>query len=73
MKAPLGLAFSIVAIALLSGCAGTREMTSTQPVQWEDLTREQQYIAYVERNAKRRGINLTWVNPPRFSPQSEKK
>lgn len=73
MKAVPGLAFSIVAIALLSGCAGTREMTSTQPIPQQELTPEQQYIAYVERVAKRRGIQVTWVNLPRLPKKDEQK
>lgn len=37
------------------------------------MTAEQQYIAYVERIAKRRGIQLTWVNPPRIEDKAASK
>lgn len=72
MKASLRIAAVSFAAMLLGACAGTREMTSTgapasEPKAQPELTSDQQYIAYVERIAKRRGIHLTWVNPPKTS------
>lgn len=67
MNTMLRLAIASSVLTLLAGCAASREMTSSPPPAQRELTAEQQYIAYVERIAKRRGIHLTWVNPPRFS------
>jgi hypothetical protein len=55
--------------AMLSACAGTQQMTSTNPPPAEplvesEMTRDQLYVAYVERVARRRGIQVMWVNPP---------
>lgn len=72
MKARLHLVLASFALVLLAGCAGTHQMTSTAPEPQRELTREQQYITYVERNAKRRGIHLTWVNPPQFAEDDKK-
>jgi hypothetical protein len=57
---------------LLGACAGTQEMTSTGAPAPDlqdrpEPTSDQLYIAYVERIAKRRGIHVTWVNPPKTS------
>lgn len=70
MKASLRIAAVPFAVMLLGACAGTQEMTSTgapanQPQDQPEPTADQLYIAYVERIAKRRGIHLTWVNPPK--------
>lgn len=64
------------AVVFLGACAGTQEMTSTGSPASEtqdkpELTADQRYIAQVERIAKRRGIHVTWVNPPR-SPDKKK-
>lgn len=68
MKALLRIAAISFAVMLLGACAGTREMTSTgAPASQPELTSEQLYMAHVERIARRRGIDLTWVNPPRAS------
>jgi hypothetical protein len=72
MKASLRIAAVSFAVMLLGACAGTQQMTSTgapasEPQDQPELTSEQLYIAYVERVARRRGIHLTWVNPPRTS------
>ncbi|WP_368562227.1 hypothetical protein [Pseudoxanthomonas sp. UTMC 1351] len=70
MKASLRIAAISFVVMLLGACAGTQEMTSTgapasEPQAQPELTSDQLYIAYVERIAKRRGIHLTWVNPPK--------
>lgn len=53
----------------LAACATTGEQTATghTPVQQQARTVETdtEYMARVEAVARRRGIGLTWVNPPR--------
>jgi hypothetical protein len=72
MKASLRIAAISFAVMLLGACAGTQEMTSTGAPAPDlqdrpEPTSDQLYIAYVERIAKRRGIHVTWVNPPKTS------
>ena len=66
MNAMIRLAVAVSACGLLAACASTGGTASSPPPEQRPLTAEQQYIAYVERIAKRRGITLTWVNPPRI-------
>nr|WP_298129213.1 hypothetical protein [uncultured Pseudoxanthomonas sp.] len=66
MNAMIRLAVAVSACGLLAACASTGGAASSAPPEQRPLTAEQQYIAYVERVAKRRGITLTWVNPPRI-------
>ena len=66
MNAVIRTAFAVSTCALLAACATARDSASSSPPEQRPLTAEQQYIAYVERIAKRRGIQLTWVNPPRI-------
>lgn len=73
MNAMLRLAVVSSACALLAACASTSGTVSSPPPAQRQLTAEQQYIAYVERIAKRRGIHLTWVNPPRFAEKTADK
>ncbi|MEL1265202.1 hypothetical protein [Pseudoxanthomonas putridarboris] len=72
MKTLLRLAVATFALALLAGCASTHELTSTQPATQQPLTEQQLYMAHVENVAKRRGIQVTWVNAPRF-PKDDRK
>lgn len=70
MHANIRLILVSAVLVLLSACAGTREMTSTTPAVKKPMTAEQEYINYVERVAKRRGIHLTWVNPPQLDDKA---
>ena len=70
MKASLRIVAVSFAVMLLGACAGTQHMTSTgapasQSQDRPELTSDELYIAYVERVARRRGIHVTWVNPPK--------
>jgi len=70
MNAVFRTAISVACVLLLSACASTHEMAARQspppePRQQQTIEDDAAYIAYVERIAKRRGINLTWVNPPK--------
>lgn len=69
MNTLLRLAVVVSTCGLLVACASSGGTASAPPTQ-QQLTAEQQYIAYVERIAKRRGIHLTWVNPPRIEEKA---
>lgn len=56
---------------LLTACASSHSLTQNAPPaptsSWasdQTITRDQQYISDVERIAKRRGVEVVWVNPP---------
>ena len=70
MNAMIRFAVVVSSCAVLAACASTAGTTSAPPPEQRQLTAEQQYIAYVERIAKRRGIHLTWVNPPRIEEKA---
>lgn len=70
MNVVMRLAVVVSACGLLAACASTGGAASAPPPEQRTLTAEQQYIAYVERIAKRRGIQLTWVNPPRIEEKA---
>ncbi|MBD9478145.1 hypothetical protein [Pseudoxanthomonas sp. PXM02] len=70
MSAMIRLAVVVSICGLLVSCASTGGTASAPPPEQRQLTAEQQYIAYVERIAKRRGIHLTWINPPRFEEKA---
>lgn len=68
---PLPIATAFAAVALvLTGCAGSNVKPTY--VDASQLTPEEAadaaYIARVERLAKARGIDVTWVNAPRHAP-----
>ena len=70
MNAMIRLAVAVSTCGLLAACASSGGTASAPPPQQRQLTAEQQYIAYVERIARRRGIQLTWVNPPRIEEKA---
>lgn len=58
-----------VMIAGLSACASTRNQVATSPKvvpqhQTGMLVVDSQYVSYVERTARTRGVDVKWVNPP---------
>jgi N-acetylglucosamine kinase-like BadF-type ATPase len=70
MNAPLRMAVLSLSILGLAACAGM-ETRSTQAQPERSLkpgevriVRDDAYIAYVERAARRRGIDVQWVHPP---------
>ncbi|WP_394695258.1 hypothetical protein [Pseudoxanthomonas japonensis] len=73
MNAMLRLAVVVSTCGLLAACASSGGTASAPPPEQRTMTAEQQYIAYVERIAKRRGIQLTWVNPPRIEDKAASK
>ena len=51
----------------LAACASTGETTSSTPLEDQPslMATDDDYMARVEAIARRRGIGLTWVNPPK--------
>jgi len=66
MKAALGIAFLSLSIVAMAGCTSMQPRAEAAP-QAQALTAEELYIARVEQIARRRGIDITWVNPPKFN------
>lgn len=67
MKAPaMVCAFLSVSLLGLSACA-TMDSRDDRVSARAPMTTEERYMARVERDAFRRGIDLTWVNRPRFA------
>ncbi|WP_411834418.1 hypothetical protein [Pseudoxanthomonas mexicana] len=68
MNRLLRIALPVLSVLLLPACAGTQQMArstpAAQPQNQTVITTDGAYIAYVERIAKRRGIQVNWVNPP---------
>lgn len=63
-----------VAAVLLAACATTSEQTSyapqTQKVRPQTHTsNDEAYMARVEAQARRRGVDVTWVHPPKVEKQ----
>ena len=65
MKAALGIAFLSLSIVAMAGCTSMQPRAEAAP-QAQALTAEELYIARVEQIARRRGIDVTWVNLPKF-------
>ncbi|MBB5015654.1 hypothetical protein [Rehaibacterium terrae] len=53
----------VAALASLAACAGRGELRATEQ-QTASLRQDAEYIAAVERIARRRGVQVYWVNPP---------
>jgi hypothetical protein len=69
MKALLRFAIATIAVAGLSACASTHQWAAApekaaQPVAGAQYKGDVQYIAAVEHIARRRGVQVQWVNPP---------
>lgn len=66
MKAAFGFAFLSLTIVAMAGCTSMEPRAQAAP-QAQALTAEELYVARVEQIARRRGIDVTWVNPPKFN------
>lgn len=64
MKAAFGFAFLSLSIVAMAGCASMEPRAGAPQAQ--ALTAEEMYIARVEQIARRRGVDVTWVNLPKF-------
>lgn len=77
MNASLRLAVLSLSVLGLAACASTQQPTAyvepAQVVKPQEgrIVRDEAYIAYVERTARRRGIYVQWVNPPNKRVTSE--
>jgi hypothetical protein len=69
MKVSVRMAVLSVSMLGLAACASSGGTTSysaePQPHPQTRLSNDELYMARVETYARRRGIDLTWVNPPR--------
>lgn len=66
MNASLRMAV-LVSVVGLAACAGMQSKTAyvPEPKAPSIMDDDEAYIAYVERVARRRGIEVVWVNTPR--------
>lgn len=68
MRKTIGFAVACAACCVLGACAGTQEQASYTAPQRVDapgsVVTDQAYVAAVERTARRRGIDVQWVNVP---------
>lgn len=69
MNAYLRVAVLSLSVLGLSACAGSQTKSSyVEPSLSKHavagMTRDERYVSAVERVAKRRGIEVVWVNPP---------
>lgn len=66
MNASLRMAV-LVSVLGLAACAGMQSKTAyvPEPKAPSIMDNDEAYIAYVERVARRRGIDVVWVNSPR--------
>jgi len=67
MKASVRMAVLSLSILGLAACASMEERSTYVPSPEPDsiMDNDEAYMAAVERIARRRGIDLVWVNPPR--------
>lgn len=66
MKAGMGLMVAVVAVASNAGCASMQRESGYVPqVTPVTVVQDAEYVARVEQLAKRRGVGVVWVNPPK--------
>lgn len=49
-------------IVSLAGCATTHEHSTATT--WGELTPSEQRVVSINREARRRGVGVVWINPP---------
>ena len=69
MKTVLRPVLGLVPMFLLAGCAGTHEIARSTapavvPAPAAPISEDDRYMALVEEIAKRRGVEVVWVNKP---------
>lgn len=70
MNASLRMAVLSLSVLGLAACAGTEVKSTHVPEHTPSiLDNDEAYVAYVERVARRRGIDVVWVNTPRKSAE----
>ena len=70
MKTFLRPVFSLVPLVLLASCAGTHELShstvpAAMPAKATPIDKDDLYVARIEDIAKRRGVQVVWVNRPK--------
>ncbi len=70
MKTFLRPILGLVSIVLLASCAGTHELSRSTapaavPASATPMTKDDIYVARIEEIARRRGVQVVWVNRPR--------
>ncbi|HEY0659710.1 MAG TPA: hypothetical protein VGD21_00070 [Lysobacter sp.] len=67
MKASVRMAVLSLSILGLAACASTAEKSAyvAPPKADSIMDNDELYMDIVERTARRRGIDVVWVNPPR--------
>ena len=61
-------AIALLGVGLLAGCASNPDRLTDKKAK-QSPTYTDQYISYVERNARRNNVQVYWVNPPRRNPR----
>lgn len=66
---PLQLAIACSATLVMAACAGTQDRADSSsryvpPRSSERIVPDAEYVALVERNALRRGVDVQWVHVP---------
>lgn len=69
MNATVRVAVLSLSILGLAACAGTQTKSAyaepaSAPREPSPMSRDERYIATIERIARNRGIDVVWVNPP---------
>lgn len=64
MKAMSRIALISVAAAGLAACASMDDGRASLSPETRTISPDQAYMSRVETIARRRGIDVTWVNPP---------
>ena len=68
MKAPLSIAALSLSVLGLAACTSSMDKSAyvepARVVNPGEVRIDEEYMAYVERTARRRGIDVQWVHPP---------
>jgi hypothetical protein len=64
MKTPFRFAVLSLSLVGLTACASMDDDSASLSPQATPMTSDQLYMAQVEKIARRRGIEVVWVNPP---------
>ena len=65
MKTHVRMAALAIAAVMLAACAaGGSQLSKAQPQHQGRFVTDAEYVAYVERKALSRGVEVHWVQPP---------
>ena len=71
MKAITRLLLIVSAVALLTACASMDDRNSRASGHDVHFVHDAKYIATVESLAAARGVEVTWINPPRIRVEED--